>query len=93
MVDEHDIRPVADGRVMNGDAALANRLIDGLGTFEDAIGKAKELAKLPDDAPVYDQSRDPFEAILSAFGMSSQAAAVREVTGRVTPLIEYRYLP
>ena len=88
-----DIRPVADGRVMNGDAALASHLIDSLGTFEDAIDKAKELAKLPSDAPVYDEDRDPVQALLSAFGMSVRNAVPHDIVSRVTPLVEYRYLP
>jgi protease-4 len=88
-----DIRPVADGRVMNGDAALEHHLIDGLGTYDDALDKARELAKLPPDAPVYDESRDPFKAILNAVGMSSHISMEKEVVSRAMPLIEYRYLP
>jgi protease-4 len=88
-----DIRPVADGRVMNGDAAVEAKLIDGIGTFEDALDKARSLAKLPADAPVYDERRNPMDAILSSIGMSTGAAIGHEVMGRVTPLIEYRYLP
>ena len=88
-----DIRPVADGRVMNGDAALEHHLIDGLGTFDDALAKAREMAKLPEDAPVYEESRDPMKAILGAFGMSSRLSVEREVVSRAMPLIEYRYMP
>ncbi|MFH0975834.1 MAG: signal peptide peptidase SppA [Spirochaetota bacterium] len=59
-----DIKPYADGRVFNGETALKYKLIDGIGTYQDAIDKAKSLAKLPKDAPVYDQTGSPFEQIL-----------------------------
>ncbi|MBN2040700.1 MAG: signal peptide peptidase SppA [Spirochaetes bacterium] len=58
-----DIRPYADGRVVNGESALKYRLIDSIGTYEDAVLKAKTLAKLPEDAAVY-ESDSPFEQIL-----------------------------
>jgi protease-4 len=56
-----DIKPYADGRVMNGETALKYKLIDGIGTYDDAIVKARSLAKLSGDAPVYDQTGSPFE--------------------------------
>jgi protease-4 len=70
-----DIKPYADGRVMNGDTALKYKLIDGIGTYEDAVAKAKSLAKLPEDAPVYDQTGSPLEHLFTsldgAFGKKS----------------------
>ena len=39
---------IADGRVLSGKSALANKLIDGLGTIEDAYAKARELGKAPE---------------------------------------------
>jgi protease-4 len=38
-------RDVADGRILSGLQAKNDKLIDGLGYFEDAISKAKELGK------------------------------------------------
>ena len=61
-----DIIRIADGRVMNGETALANGLIDQLGTFEDAVLKAKELASLDPSAPVYEQSVSPFREIIES---------------------------
>lgn len=43
----------ADGRIFSGRRALAAHLIDATGTFEDAIKKAREEAKIP-DAKVFD---------------------------------------
>ncbi len=39
---------VADGRILSGQDALDNKLIDGLGQLEDAYAKAKELGRAPD---------------------------------------------
>ncbi|MCL1865175.1 MAG: signal peptide peptidase SppA [Spirochaetes bacterium] len=65
-MNQDDILPIADGRVMNGETALNNKLIDQLGTFEDAIIKAKELASLDPDAPVYEHNVSPFKEILES---------------------------
>ena len=46
------IAQYADGRVMTGRQALGVKLIDKLGSFEDALLEAKKLGKLKDDAPV-----------------------------------------
>ena len=88
-----EIKPVADGRVMNGDTALKHRLIDGLGTYEDALAKAREMAKLPEDAPVYEQNRDPLNMLMSALGVSAPKTPVEKIINQAKPVIEYRYIP
>jgi protease-4 len=40
--------PVGDGRILTGRQALDFGLVDGLGYFEDAVAKAKELAEVED---------------------------------------------
>lgn len=42
---------IGGGRVWTGAQALENGLVDQLGGLQDAIAKARELAKLPADAP------------------------------------------
>ncbi len=92
-MNQEDIRPVADGRVMNGETALKNKLIDQLGTFEDAILKAKELAALDADAPVYEKEDSSFQEI---FGSIKNVFSGK--TGMGSELffnpykIEYRYM-
>lgn len=54
---ESRIRELADGRVYLGSEAKANGLIDELGYFESAVARARELGKLPTDAPVVDYNR------------------------------------
>ena len=43
---------MADGRIISGKQALDLKLVDATGYLEDAISDAREIAKLPDDAPV-----------------------------------------
>ena len=45
-LNEADVKKWADGRIFNGEQALKNKLVDQLGTFEDAIDLAHELAGL-----------------------------------------------
>ncbi len=46
------LRPLARGRVWTGQDALKHGLIDGLGGYEEAEAKAKELAKIPAEQDV-----------------------------------------
>ena len=43
---------VADGRIVSGKQALDLKLIDATGYLQDAIADAREIAKLPENAPV-----------------------------------------
>jgi protease-4 len=91
-----DIRPYADGRVMSGDMAVKYRLADEIGSFEVAVEKAKKKAKLPEDAPVYDEQRSPLDqflmtlegAVLNRSGLQN-----RFMRYRGGYMIEYRYQP
>ena len=47
-----DVRPVADGRIFTGEQAKGLRLVDELGTLEDAIGKAAQLAGISGEPEV-----------------------------------------
>ena len=87
-----DIRPMADGRVMSGTQAVEAKLVNETGTYETALDKARKLAKLPDDAPVYDDVQGPFDQFLTtlggAFFRGSKIDALTG-TGSVT-MLEYR---
>src|SRR3981189_410027 len=63
-------KTVADGRLLSGKDAFDSKLIDGLGEFEDAFAKAKELGKSPDAPP--QKNRPPFSLsrFLRVFGES-----------------------
>jgi len=92
-MNQEDIRPIADGRVMNGETALKNKLIDQLGTFEDAILKAKELAALDADAPVYEQNQSPFQEIFGSLKTMFMGKTALGTELFYNPYkIEYRYM-
>lgn len=90
---ENDIMKVADGRVMSGATALECKLIDQTGTFEDAITKARELAGLSEDSPVYEDEKSPFTGI---FGTLNGLLGSRNIPGSemLYPVykLEYRYI-
>jgi protease-4 len=49
---EDDVRRIADGRVLSGEQALALKLVDRLGTFQDAIEEAGRLAGIKGEPEV-----------------------------------------
>lgn len=51
-ISKEKLRQYADGRVFSGKQAKDIGLVDKLGNIQDAIKEAKNLAKLPEDAPV-----------------------------------------
>ena len=55
-------------------------LVDQLGGLEEAIAKARQLARIPADESVrfkrYPESQSPFEALSDVFGVSGEAARV-----------------
>ena len=55
---------IAQGRVWVGTTALEIGLVDELGSLEDAIAKAAELADLSDyDTPIYPAAKTPWERL------------------------------
>ena len=67
----------ADGRVLTGGQALEAGLVDELGYFENAVVKAKELAKAPDAKVVHYRRTIRF----SDFFFSMQGAKVQGLSG------------
>ena len=61
---EEDVKKWADGRIFNGEQALKNKLVDQLGTFEDAIELAHELAGL-EEHNIIRSNINPFDKIES----------------------------
>ena len=43
---------LADGRIVSGQKALELKLVDATGYLDDAIADARQIAKLPEDAPI-----------------------------------------
>jgi len=93
-LEQADIRKIADGRILGGETALKYKLIDQIGTFRDSIAKAKELAKLPADAPVYRKKSSPFEQVLEGLGNIFRGKDLyNETLGSHNGYLEYRYMP
>jgi len=74
-IDEVDA--VAQGRIWTGSQALERNLVDSLGTFEQAVARAAELAGLEEGAyevDVVEDEYDPFEAFLKELGLETAVA-------------------
>jgi len=71
------VREVARGRVWTGTQALEHRLVDHLGGFQFAVGRARELAGIEADARVqfryFPAQENPFDSLGKFFGVSSEA--------------------
>jgi protease IV len=72
-VSADELKVHAEGRVWTGRQALERGLIDELGGIDHAVTRARELAKLTDDSPVFYWERKPsrFEKILEQLQRSS----------------------
>ncbi|MFA5193624.1 MAG: signal peptide peptidase SppA [Verrucomicrobiia bacterium] len=61
---------LADGRVLSGPEALAHKFVDQLGYFEDAVTKAKSLAKIGEAKIVKYEASWSMRRLLSLFAES-----------------------
>jgi protease IV len=88
-MNQSDIEPYADGRVMTGELALKVKLIDALGTYEDAIDYARKVSKLPADSAIYDDVFSP----LQQFQMMLEGVFKGSILSKFTNQyrLEYRY--
>ncbi len=63
---KEEVKKWADGRIFNGEQALKHKLIDQIGTYEDAVALAHELAGLEEQNII--RSRvNPFDKLESMF--------------------------
>ncbi len=94
-MNQSEIVPYADGRIINGVQAREYKLVDTIGTFEDAVDTARSLAKLPEDAPVYDETKTPIQQFI--MNMEGLVNGFRTVGKGMVPdnlyLLEYRAVP
>lgn len=67
-ISEKEVAAIAQGRVYTGRQALTRGLADQLGSFEDALKVAQNLANLPDAQPVwFEPTQGRFALILERF--------------------------
>lgn len=94
-MNQSDIKPYADGRVFTGETALQYKLVDKIGTFEDAIDQARELADLSESAPVYEEKKSPMDEIFMSLESMVRSRAGLEERLNLNEIypIEYRFVP
>ena len=81
------VREIARGRVWTGAQGKTLGLVDQLGGLTEAIGKARELANIPETQSVrfkrFPEPQSPWEALSEAFGVQSEAAQALVALGGV----------
>jgi protease-4 len=81
------VRELARGRVWTGAQGKTLGLVDQLGGLTEAIGKARELANIPESQSVrfkrFPEPQTPWEALSAAFGVQSEAARALVTLGGV----------
>ena len=81
------VREIARGRVWTGSQGKTLGLVDQLGGLTEAIGKARELAEIPETQSVrfkrFPTPQSPWEALSEAFGVQSEAARALVAIGGV----------
>ena len=66
------VNNIARGRVWSGSDALNKGLVDAIGSFDDAINKAKDLANIEDyKIKIFDQKRNDYTILRKFFGLMS----------------------
>ena len=83
---EAALRELADGRILTGEQAVAVGLVDRIGSLEDAIARAGQMAGLGDDPPVVE--RRPPSGLPALLGAAARAASAEFARGESS--IEFR---
>jgi protease IV len=79
---------IADGRILSGKDALANKLIDGLGQIDDAYAKAKELGHAPGATVVRYGAPFSLSHFFRLFGQTDQSKVQLELPKQLVPQLE-----
>jgi protease IV len=88
---EEEIRKLADGRVYTGQEAKANRLIDELGTFQDAVDAAAKMAGIQGEPKLLSPTKKSFS--LLDLVMGDTGAALKTLNpNRSETHIRFEYL-
>ena len=76
---------MAQGRVWTGAQALEHGLVDSLGDLSDAVKVARQLAELPDDAPVryFDAEPDGMSALMAKLSGEVFAVVPKSVSWKM----------
>jgi protease-4 len=79
---------IADGRVISGQDAKADKLIDELGQIEDAYRKARELGNAPDAPVIRYEAQFRVGRLLRMLGQSQSSKMEIELPGAISPKLE-----
>ncbi len=92
-INQMELMKYADGRIFLGIQAFnfKPKLVDKIGTFEEAISHARKKGKLSKNAPVYEDIKSPFENIINNF---STMMGVKKFLSffKKSHIVEYRYM-
>ena len=88
---EEDVKKWADGRIFNGEQALKNKLVDQLGTFEDALELAHELAGLEEQNIIRPKVNpfDRFESMFNSWWSGPLNQVAEQLPMTHSPLLYY----
>jgi len=82
---------LADGRIFSGQMALQSKLVDRLGTFQDAVSRAAELAGIKGKPRVVEPQVEPFERFFRLLDARLKPPSLREaLLGQEDAPIQYR---
>jgi len=83
----NDWKSYADGRVLSGRQALDLGFVDQVGTFQDAVKKARQIAGIPHANLIQYQQRYDLSDVFRLFG-KSQAPVIKVDLGMDAPKLE-----
>jgi protease-4 len=87
-----DFEEYADGRIFSGTQAREYGLVDQIGSYEDALNRARELAKLKANAPIYYDVANPFDVFVNSLGIKLFNIE-HPFHNQKYSIVEYRYIP
>jgi protease-4 len=90
-MDPATVEKIAEGRVWDGVAARKLGLVDEMGTLEDAVAAAAELAGLPPDSGIYIRDAEtPAAQLFKSLGAAESSLAARFLPGfsRIDSLVD-----
>jgi protease-4 len=85
-----EVAGIADGRVFTGEQALAIKLVDRIGSIDDAVRRAGRLAGIKGE-PVMLWPRRHERRLLDLFGETEASALLERIANRRVPQFLYRW--
>ncbi len=90
-----EVEKIAEGRVWDGATALKIGLVDKMGTLEDAVSAAAELAGLSTEKGIYLRGTEsPAQMILKSIGIAESAVSInRSSVSKITDRLIHQVAP